>query len=101
MPWHDDAPRGAWEGQAVNKRFARPGAIGLRILAVALHDVGRIGRGRDPGVSAQDDESGLDDNTFTGPNFGWSVEWDEDVWAFEAEDNSGGSDFFSLDDRRG
>src|SRR5215204_3806382 len=47
-------------------------------------------------VSAQDDESGLDENTFTGPNFGWSVEWDEDDWAFDEEDNSGGSDHFSL-----
>ena len=43
-----------------------------------------------------DDESGVDGNEYVGPNFGWELTWDEDVWTVDDEDNSGGSDFLSL-----
>ena len=59
---------------------------GVRALAAFLMVAGFLAAGARTAV-AQDDESGLDGNTFTGPNFGWSVEWDEDVWTFETEDN--------------
>lgn len=71
------------------------GMLGLRTLIATLLLTGFLAAGART-ASAQDDESGLDDNTFTGPNFGWSVEWDEDVWTFDEEDNSGGSDYASL-----
>ena len=77
-------------------RTARRSSIGLRILTVVLLMSAGVVAAGSRTVYAQDDESGLDDNTFTGPNFGWSVEWDEDVWDFNEEDNSGGSDFVSL-----
>lgn len=80
----------------MNKPWYRPGAMRLRLLGIALMlSAGFVAAGP-RGAIAQDDDSGLDDNTFTGPNFGWSVEWDEDIWAFDDEDNSGGGDYFSL-----
>lgn len=71
------------------------GMLGIRALTATLMLLGLLAAGVRT-ASAQDDESGLDDNTFTGPNFGWSVEWDEDVWSFDEEDNSGGGDFAAL-----
>ncbi len=47
-------------------------------------------------VSAQDDESGVDDDSYLGPNHGWSVEWDEDIWEVAEENNTGGADFLIL-----
>ncbi len=78
------------------KTFFLPrGMYGVRALAAFLMVAGFLAAGTRT-IAAQDDESGLDGNTFTGPNFGWSVEWDEDDWTFETEDNSGGSDFLQL-----
>ncbi len=73
------------------------GMYGVRALTALLMVAGFLTTNARTTV-AQDDESGLDGNTFTGPNFGWSVEWDEDDWAFEedTEDNSGGSDYFQM-----
>lgn len=73
------------------------GIYGVRALAALLMIAGFFAAGTATAL-AQDDESGLDGNSFTSPNFDWSVEWDEDVWTFEvdSEDNAGGSDFFQL-----
>ena len=71
------------------------GMDGVRALAAFLMVAGVLATGARTAV-AQDDESGLDGNTFTGPNFGWSVEWDEDVWTFETENNEDGSDLFQM-----
>ncbi len=79
----------------MNTKLLWRGMLGLRALTVTLMLAGFLAAGVRT-TSAQDDESGLDDNTFTGPNFGWSVEWDEDVWEFDTEDNTGGSDFMRL-----
>jgi hypothetical protein len=68
---------------------------GCRPFAVAIMAVAMVAACLHP-ASAQDDESGVDDNTYTGPNYGWSVEWDEDVWEVAEEDNSDGADFLVL-----
>ncbi len=65
-----------------------------RFLA-AITVMAMVALGAHP-ASAQDDKDGVDGNIYLGPNFGWSVEWDEDIWEVRTDDNSGGSDFLSL-----
>ena len=81
----------------MKKLLLSRGMYAVRALAAFLMVAGFLAAGSRT-TNAQEGESGLDGNTFTSPNFGWSVEWDEDVWTFEAdsENNEDGSDFFQL-----
>ena len=45
-------------------------------------------------------DEGVDGNTYTSPNFGYSVEWDEDDWTPARDESERGSDFLSLNGRR-
>ena len=47
-------------------------------------------------VTTSQADAKVRDNAYTGENFDWSIEWDGDVWRFDDEENSEGSDFFSL-----
>ena len=79
----------------MNTRHSWSGIRGSRPLTAAVMTAALLAACFHP-ASAQDDESGVDGNTYTGPNFGWSVEWDEDVLEFAEEDNTGGVDFLLL-----
>lgn len=73
---------------------------GLRALAAVLMIFGFLAGGAQA-AAAQRDESGVDGNVYTGENFDWSLEWDEDVWAVESEDSGGGSDSLILEAVKG
>lgn len=51
------------------------------------------------GEPANDQESAVDGNTYVSPNFGYTLEWDEDVWEFNPDDESSepGFDTFFLE----
>ena len=68
---------------------------GYRLLVAAIL-AAAIGAGCLRPAVAQDGESGVDDNTYTGPNYGWSVEWDDDVWEVAEESNEDESDYLVL-----
>jgi len=67
----------------------------IRLLATGLLMAATFAGDLRPAV-AQDSESGVEDNTYTGPSYGWSVEWDEDVWEVAEENNEDDSDFLVL-----
>ena len=60
----------------------------VRLLAVALMMTATFAGGL-RSAAAQDGESGVEDNTYTGPSYGWSVEWDEDIWEVAEEEQRG------------
>lgn len=75
----------------------RARAIPFRILVAAIALVATIAlvAAGGSGAAAQ-----LDDDTYTGPNFGWSITWDEELWsvgdvAVELDD----FDFIGLEQR--
>ena len=68
---------------------------GYRLLVAAILTAA-IGAGCLRPAVAQDGESGVDDNAYTGPNYGWSVEWDDDVWEVAEESNEDESDYLVL-----
>lgn len=69
--------------------------LGLRAAAALLMIGGFLATGA-RAASAQGEDSTIDENTYTGFNFDWSIEWDEDIWVEPSDDNTGGSDFLSL-----
>lgn len=71
------------------------GFRGYRLIAAAIVIAAMCAGSLRP-AAAQDGESGVEDNTYTGPAYGWSVEWDEDVWEVAEENNEDGSDFLVL-----
>lgn len=78
---------GARKRQPVHPLFSNLRMLGT--LAVLIAMLGAV-------VTTSRASAEVDGNAYTGENFDWSIEWDEDVWNFDSEDNSGGSDFFSL-----
>ncbi len=48
-------------------------------------------------VRAQDDApSGVNGNAYTSPTYGYSVEWDDEIWSLEDESSEAGYDFILL-----
>src|SRR5215207_9560839 len=78
---------GARKRQPVHQLLSKLRTLGT--LAVLIAMLGAV-------VTTSPASAEVDGNAYTGENFGWSIEWDEDVWDFDEEDNSGGSDFLSL-----
>ena len=78
---------GARKRQPVHQLLSNLRAPGT--LAVLIAMLGAV-------ITTSPTGAEVDGNAYTGENFGWSIEWDEDDWDFDEEDNSGGSDFLAL-----
>lgn len=67
-------------------RPANPRHRGVRSLIALITLLAIAAPGLTPLAAAQD---GVDGNTYVSPNFGYELEWDEDVWEVDEEDSNG------------
>ena len=56
-----------------------------RALAASLAAIALLGGVGNAAALAQSDGENVDGNVYTSPNFGYTLEWDEDVWEVDAE----------------
>lgn len=79
-------------------RTKRPRArVILRSLAI-IAALGGLLAATHPTLAAR---PGVDGDTFTGVNFDWSVTWDEDDWALDAQNTDDGEDILMLENAGG